>query len=271
MIFPRSDINVCIFTHFQAPEAQDFSSINDALTDDSSSSDEEAAGGDQKSTIEAAAKVIKTEPDQQPPTIVKTEMIHDDDDDEDNVPKDETRLMPPPLSAPQQASISSQINNAGPVKKPLAAMLPSKYKNVDVKELFPEYRENQVLRFSRLFPIKASHKPRIWKNVKRRFKLEADSERAFSPPKRTRSGEWELYAAPPPTDPNAYVEDQAVRFHRPFQAKSDQEGADSGGDSKKAFESRGPRPTDWRNGPAQYWYESRVDCSGKRPWLLRKI
>lgn len=34
---------------------------------------------------------------------------------------------------------------------PLAAMLPSKYKDCDVTQLFPGFRHNKVLRFSRLF------------------------------------------------------------------------------------------------------------------------
>jgi len=37
-----------------------------------------------------------------------------------------------------------------------------------VRELFPEFRQSSVLRFSRLFPIKPSHKPKIWKNLKRK-------------------------------------------------------------------------------------------------------
>ena len=93
-------------------------------------------------------------------------------------------------------------------------MLPKKYENVNIQELFPEFRENQVLRFSRLFPIKSSYKPRIWKNVKRRFKTEDSENEGYSPPKKTKDGEWVLNVAPPPTDPDAYIEDQAVRFHR---------------------------------------------------------
>ncbi|CAG0880440.1 unnamed protein product [Cyprideis torosa] len=55
--------------------------------------------------------------------------------------------------------------------RPLANMLPEKYKDVDVRELFPEFRPNQTLRFSRLFgPAKASCLPQIWRNVKHRRK-----------------------------------------------------------------------------------------------------
>ena len=87
--------------------------------------------------------------------------------------EDETKLMPPPSLTP---IVSKPVVPLKDVKKPLASMLPEKYKNVDIAELFPEFRENQVLRFSRLFPIKSSYKPRIWKNVKRRFKMENEED-----------------------------------------------------------------------------------------------
>ena len=61
--------------------------------------------------------------------------------------------------------------------------------------------------------------------------------------------------APPPTDPDAYVEDQAVRFHRPFRAKTLETEASG---EQKAQESKRPQPTDWRFGPAQYWYEFKI-------------
>ena len=58
---------------------------------------------------------------------------------------------------------------------------------------------------------------------------------------------WELDFAPYPDDPSAYVEDQAVRFHRPLEAKGDD---DEGKDDKETV-SRGPKPTDWRWGPGK--------------------
>lgn len=48
-------------------------------------------------------------------------------------------------------------------------MLPSKYANIDVRELFPDFRPDKVLRFSRLFgPGKPSSLPQIWRSVRRR-------------------------------------------------------------------------------------------------------
>lgn len=48
-------------------------------------------------------------------------------------------------------------------------MLPSKYANVDVRELFPDFRPDKVLRFSRLFgPGKPTSLPQIWRSVRKK-------------------------------------------------------------------------------------------------------
>ena len=114
--------------------------------------------------------------------------------------------MPPPsaafpgpsTSSPAKASTSSSSQQSSPpagssdsnkkgeeeeldpskLRRPLAAMLPEKYKDTDVRELFPEFRPGKVLRFSRLFPIKASHKPRIWKNVRKKKLVQQAEEEA---------------------------------------------------------------------------------------------
>lgn len=55
------------------------------------------------------------------------------------------------------------------LETPLAAMLPSKYANVDVRDLFPDFRPDKVLRFSRLFgPGKPTSLPQIWRSVRRK-------------------------------------------------------------------------------------------------------
>merc|ERR1719245_2286210 len=103
--------------------------------------------------------------------------------------------MLPNLSSP------AVVPAPGPVVAPLAGMLPEKYKNVDVKTFFPEFRENAVLRFSKLFPIKESHKPRTWKALKkrRRKEMNADNEDSENSAKKMRRG-WD-YVVPMPTDP----------------------------------------------------------------------
>ncbi len=75
-------------------------------------------------------------------------------------------------------------------------MLPENFQGVDVRELFPEFRPGHVLRFTRLFPIKPSLRPRIWKNVKRRWKKKTndsdeskeDEESGESSAKKAKSG-----------------------------------------------------------------------------------
>lgn len=71
------------------------------------------------------------------------------------------------------------------LETPLAAMLPSKYANVDVRELFPDFRPDKVLRFSRLFgPGKPTSLPQIWRSVrkKRRKRKQSRENRVSVPP-----------------------------------------------------------------------------------------
>ena len=63
--------------------------------------------------------------------------------------KDDGKLMPPPSVIPAKPSKAEaeSAKTAPPSKpeyRPLAGMLPEKYKDVDVKELFPEFRHNKV-------------------------------------------------------------------------------------------------------------------------------
>lgn len=160
--------------------------------------------------------------------------------------------MPPPPSVPASARPSATSDQPDPSKekKPLASMLPEKYKGINVKELFPEFRPNAVLRFSRLFPIKPSHKLRVWKNVKKRMRqhLELQQQRLGESSESKGQG-WKFNYLDLPDDREMYEEDQAERFHKPKEEvvpKSDE--------TEKESEKRGPKQTDWRWGPAQYWY-----------------
>lgn len=63
--------------------------------------------------------------------------------------KSDTQLMPPPPIPTGKTSESEKSSDASEPKKkkldtPLAAMLPSKYANVDVTELFPDFRSDKV-------------------------------------------------------------------------------------------------------------------------------
>ena len=58
--------------------------------------------------------------------------------------------MPPPSVIPAKPPSKAEAESAKaappskPEYRPLAGMLPEKYKDVDVKELFPEFRHNKV-------------------------------------------------------------------------------------------------------------------------------
>lgn len=121
---------------------------------------------------------------------------------------------------------------------------------MDVRELFPEFRPNEVLRFSRLFPIKPSHKPKFWKNVRAKIKEEEEAAIKEELEREERSFGWQFNYAEWPEDASAYEEDGVVRFHKPKEEKDEQKQ-----DGGKEKEKRGPKQTDWRWGPAQYWYD----------------
>lgn len=102
------------------------------------------------------------------------ENVDYDADDEEVVSKSDTQLMPPPPIPEEKETLTAEEAEAARQRKletPLASMLPSKYANIDVTELFPDFRTNKVLRFSRLFgPGKPSSLPQIWRGVRKRRK-----------------------------------------------------------------------------------------------------
>lgn len=70
-------------------------------------------------------------------------------DADDEHPKEaDNRLMPPPpapiTKEPEPVQIISDEGDKKKLETPLAAMLPSKYANVDVTELFPDFRHGKV-------------------------------------------------------------------------------------------------------------------------------
>lgn len=70
----------------------------------------------------------------------------------EETPTNDKKLMPPPPTVPiKQESFESEKQSGmeepetrKKLETPLAAMLPSKYANVDVTELFPDFRHGQV-------------------------------------------------------------------------------------------------------------------------------
>ena len=243
----------------KAADAEDYSDIKEMMDDDSSSedSDDDDEDGDVENGTDQTVKSEETQetgedtasaPPSESGSSVSASKVDSD-----------TLLMPPPppgpipdrSPAPALAAEAKPSSSSAPTVSPLAAMLPEKYRNVDVKTFFPEFRENSVLRFSKLFPIKESHKPRTWKALKkrRRKELGQESEEGEPIPKEKRG--WD-YKVPLPTDPNAYQECQSVRFHKLAEVEKEEVKEEK---EVSEPEKKGPKPTDWRWGPAQYWYD----------------
>lgn len=138
---------------------------------------------------------------------------------------------------------------------PLAAMLPSKYADFDVTELFPEFRHNQVLRFSRLFgPGKSSSLPQIWKNVKNRRKSRQIFENKLFIVQASQKGatenEWDFGACPAEEVPAEMIEeDDEIKLQQ-------NNFVDSAHSRKISNENEeNTNIADWRYGPAQIWYD----------------
>lgn len=177
----------------------------------------------------------------------------------DESPKNDQDLMPPPLSVPSKGAETNKTPTKSDDKKletPLAAILPSKYANVDVRELFPDFRPDKILHFSRLFgPGKPSSLPQIWRSVKnRRKKRKPSSETKSTDPQSDSTSDteepkpfhgWEFNYGPEPT-PEECVTDDEEKF---LCDGPDETSKENDTDDKK------PKVADWRYGPAQVWYD----------------
>lgn len=81
-------------------------------------------------------------------------MNEDYDADDEGFSKNDEQLMPPPPVPIGKENKDSEVNKFNDdfdkkkLETPLAAMLPSKYANVDVTELFPDFRHGKVCNFS---------------------------------------------------------------------------------------------------------------------------
>ncbi|XP_060811264.1 transcription initiation factor TFIID subunit 1 isoform X1 [Bombus pascuorum] len=183
-----------------------------------------------------------------------------DADDEEVVNKSDIQLMPPPPIPEEKEALTAEEAEAARQRKletPLASMLPSKYANVDVTELFPDFRANKVLRFSRLFgPGKPSSLPQIWKGVKRRRKKKRhhdirDSDSGSDQEeKKMRFKGWVMQYGPDPT-PDICRSDDETKLLMPVE---DKEQVDKSGETGENGD-MGPKVADWRFGPAQLWYD----------------
>ncbi|XP_037910415.1 transcription initiation factor TFIID subunit 1 isoform X2 [Hermetia illucens] len=202
-------------------------------------------------------------------TTVKTES-----GDGDNK-RDDKELMPPPslpLRSSSQESIKGGSDGDLDIKQekgdgtgekkletPLAAMLPSKYANVDVRELFPDFRPDAVLRFSRLFgPGKPSSLPQIWRSVRKRRRKRkqsrdqrgntgSDSPSDSEEPRRSKGYVFNYGPDPPKELCRSDDEEKLLSNVTDEEQQKEPENGDNN-DNK-------PKVADWRFGPAQIWYD----------------
>ncbi|KZC11582.1 Transcription initiation factor TFIID subunit 1 [Dufourea novaeangliae] len=183
-----------------------------------------------------------------------------DADDEEVVNKSDTQLMPPPPVPEEKEALTAEEAEAARQRKletPLASMLPSKYANVNVTELFPDFRANKVLRFSRLFgPGKPSSLPQIWRGVKKRRRKKRhhdvrDSDSGSDQDeKKPKFKGWEMNYGPDP-NPEMCCSDDEKKLLLPVE---DKEQTGKTGDTGENGD-MGPKVADWRFGPAQLWYD----------------
>lgn len=188
---------------------------------------------------------------------------------------DDAALMPPPPleaapsvlkqddtpgdSPPALTTQKSCDKSDKKLETPLGAMLPSKYANVDVTELFPDFRQDKVLRFSRLFgPGKFSSLPQIWKSVRRRAKKKRkDRERLNTSESNTSDSDdtkkcngFNLRFAPTPPREMCISDDEEKLLSQKTSEEKQEKSEDAASADQKA-----KAAADWRFGPAQIWYD----------------
>lgn len=141
---------------------------------------------------------------------------------------------------------------------PLGAMLPSKYADVDVTEIFPDFRQDKVLRFSRLFgPGKFSSLPQIWRSVRRKSKKKRkDRDRGNTSESTSDSDEprkcngFNLKFAPTPSKDMIISDDEEKLLSEKTGEDKEEKLGDGASSDQKA-----KAAADWRYGPAQIWYD----------------
>lgn len=137
-------------------------------------------------------------------------------------------------------------------------MLPSKYADVDVTEIFPDFRQDKVLRFSRLFgPGKFSSLPQIWRSVRRKAKKKRkDRDRGNTSESTSDSDEprkatgFSLKYAPTPSKDMIMSDDEEKLLCEKTNEDKEEKNDDSAGGDQKS-----KAAADWRFGPAQIWYD----------------
>jgi len=71
-----------------------------------------------------------------------------------------------------------------------------------------------------MFVTQESHKPRTWKTLKKRRRKErGEPEEETEPREKRRRGGMVTNIIPLPEDPDAYAEDDCVKFHQPMEVR----------------------------------------------------
>lgn len=182
-----------------------------------------------------------------------------DDEGTGTKPADNDLMPPPPVPSDKRSDGEEESEEALAKKRetPLASMLPSKYAGVNVTEIFPDFRMDKVLRFSRLFgPGKPSSLPQIWRSVKKRRRKKkhrrdqvdhsdsgSDTDRPHHKPG------WDFNYGPQPNSSQCQPDDEE-KLLKPVQDEA-QEGKQEQGENNDM----GPHVADWRFGPAHFWYD----------------
>ncbi|XP_039293213.1 transcription initiation factor TFIID subunit 1 [Nilaparvata lugens] len=231
------------FVDVKSPSAVDYSDINELAED-------------------CYTEVVANS---KPPKQETDATDYDADDEDTNIKNEDDQLMPPPPLPPSDSKASNDKDAAKEEEKrrkletPLAAMLPSKYAGVDVREIFPDFRVDKVLRFSRLFgPGKPSSLPQIWRSVRKRRKRRKHLDRhhhhqsdsgSDNESYRNKKRGWTFNFAPPPP-PEMCASDDEKKLLQPQEDKVQNKSPDNGENPDM-----GPKAADWRFGPAQVWYD----------------
>ncbi|KAL0280152.1 UNVERIFIED_CONTAM: hypothetical protein PYX00_001531 [Menopon gallinae] len=221
------------FQDIKSPSAIDFGDINELAEDTQSATPQESASE----------------------IVPKTEDNTDYDADDEETGKTDANLMPPPPPIRTEIKEEPELKIKRQLNTPLAAMLPSKYADVDVTELFPDFRYDKVLRFSRLFgPGKPSSLPQIWRSVRKKRKKKKLQERTSDSGsdqenKKDQVRGWVLNFATEVTKDMCRSDDEDKLLSqvedKSSAAKVEENDNNDGG----------PRVADWRFGPAQVWYD----------------
>lgn len=191
-------------------------------------------------TTTSSTTTLSTSQPTSPPSALSNESPNDEDE---TCPTTRTRTE-------SGSSLGDEAKRK--LDTPLAAMLPSKYANSDVTELFPEFRHNQVLRFSRLFgPGKSTSRPQIWKHVRNRRKNRHLFENKLfviqNNLKDDANSGWKFNVTPVEEIPPTMIEedDEVKLLTNDFAVQS----------SHTSKVSDNSEVAEWRYGPAQFWYD----------------